>query len=59
VSPKHGSSNLVKRSKLVVRQVEPNFSEAAAIHKTMKLSPPHVGLDSGQFLSAVFFRVLI
>ncbi len=51
VSPKHQqqhSSNLVKRSKLGgVRQVEPSFV-GDSLHKSMKLSPSHVGLESGQ-----------
>ena len=40
-----GSSNLGKRSK-VSRPVEPSFAES--MHKSIKLSPPHVGLDSGK-----------
>ena len=50
VSPKQsqqhiGSANLVKRSKLS-RPVETSFAES--MHKSIKLSPPNVGLDSGK-----------
>ena len=54
VSPKHQqqhNSNLVKRSKLGgVRQVEPSFGDS--LHKSMKLSPSHVGLDSGRLIDS-------
>ena len=64
VSPKHQqqhNSNLVKRSKLGgVRQVEPSFGDS--LHKSMKLSPSHVGLDSGQLIdsfSTLLFYLLL
>ena len=40
-----GSANLVKRSKLS----RPMDAFAESMHKTMKLSPSHVTLETGQF----------